>query len=333
MSIVTVFGGSGFIGRYIVGKLAKRGWRVRVAVRRPNEAIQLRTAGHVGQVVPVQANIRDDASTARAMEGADAVINLVGILYPTGRQKFETVQLEGAERIARLAAERGIKRFVQLSAIGADADSEIAYAQTKGAAEAAVLKHIPTATILRPSVVFGQEDGFFNRFASLASLLPAIPVFKPDARFQPVYVGDVAEAAVRALESGAAQGQTYELGGPEEITMRETVERVCEHTRRRRFLLNVPDGIARINAWFFEIPNRLFGLEPVITRDQLKMLEIPNIVADDAKGFDALGMVPTGMAAVLPTYLYRYRPQGQYSQPLPQDLELPAPAPQRLPEA
>ncbi len=313
MPVVTVFGGSGFIGRYAVRKLAKRGWRVRVAVRRPNEAIFLRTAGDVGQVEVIQANIRDDASTARAIAGSDAVINLVGILFPTGKQTFDAVQRDGAERIARFCAQYGIDRLVHISAIGADAESGIAYQRTKAEAESAVLRHVPTATILRPSLVFGPEDEFFNRFAGMARMSPVLPLIGGETRFQPVYVGDVAEAAVRSLEVAEAKGATFELGGPEVITMRDVFDLVMDETGRRRFVLPVPGWIARIQAWVFELPNRLLGLAPLLTRDQVAMLDTDNVVGEEAKNISDLGVKPTTLESILPTYLYRYRVSGQYA--------------------
>ena len=317
MPIVTVFGGSGFIGRYVAKKLAKQGWRVRCAVRRPNEALFLRPYGDVGQVEPIQANVRDEASTLRAIRGADAVINLVAILFPTGKQTFDAVQFEGAERIARLCAAEGINNLVHISAIGADADSDIPYAETKGKAEQAVLKHVPTATILRPSVVFGQEDEFFNRFAGMARLSPIMPLIGSDSKFQPVYVGDVAEATVRALTDASAKGQTFELGGPEVVTMREVYEIVYDETRRKRLSLPVPWWMAKAQAWVAEIPNRLFGLAPLVTRDQVEMLKLDNVVAADAKKLTDLGITPTTMDSILPSYLYRYRPYGQYARMKP----------------
>lgn len=313
MPIVTVFGGSGFIGRYAVRKLAKAGWRVRVAVRRPNEAMFLRTAGDVGQVETIQANIRDDASTERAIAGSDAVVNLVGILFPTGKQTFDAVQRDGAERIAKFTAAHGIDRLVHISAIGADAESEVSYQRTKAEAEAAVLAHVPTATILRPSLVFGPEDEFFNRFAGMARLSPVLPLIGGETRFQPVYVGDVAEAVMRSLESGAAQGQVFELGGPEVVTMREVFELIMEETGRNRAVLPVPGWLARIQAAVFEWPNRLFGMAPLLTRDQVAMLDVDNIVSENAKTLDDLEVKGTTLEAILPTYLYRYRASGQYA--------------------
>lgn len=313
MPVVTVFGGSGFIGRYAVRKLAKQGWRVKVAVRRPNEAMFLRTAGDVGQVETIQANIRDDASTERAILGSDAVINLVGILFPTGKQTFDAVQRDGAERIARFCAQHGIDRLIHISAIGADADSDISYQRTKAEAEAAVLRHVPTATILRPSLVFGPEDEFFNRFAGMARMSPVLPLIGGDTRFQPVYVGDVAEAVVRSLSDAGAKGATFELGGPEVITMRGVFDLVMEETGRKRFVMPVPRWVARIQAWLFELPNRLFGMAPLLTRDQVAMLDQDNVVGADAGSLDDLGIRPTTLDSILPTYLYRYRASGQYA--------------------
>jgi len=313
MPVVTVFGGSGFIGRYAVRKLAKRGWRVRVAVRRPNEAMFLRTAGDVGQVETIQANIRDDASTERAIAGSDAVVNLVGILFPTGKQTFDAVQRDGAERIARFCAAHGVDRLVHMSAIGADAESDVAYQQTKAEAEAAVRQHVPDATILRASLVFGPEDQFFNRFAGMARLSPVLPLMGGDTRFQPVYVGDVAEAVARSLEGGEARGQTYELGGPEIVTMREIFDLVMQETGRDRFVLPVPGWLARIQATVFELPNKLFGMAPLLTRDQVTMLDADNVVGEGAKTLGDLGIKGTTLESILPTYLYRYRASGQYA--------------------
>ena len=314
MPIVTVFGGSGFVGRYVAKKLAKRGWRVRCAVRRPNEAIFLRPYGDVGQVEPIQANIRDEASTLRAIRGADAVINLVAILYPTGKQTFDDVQRDGAERIARLCAAEGITRMVHISAIGADMESDIPYMKTKGEAEYAVRHHLPSAAIVRPSLVFGPEDQFFNRFAKIASISPVMPLIGGGTRFQPVYVGDVAEAIVRALDT---PGETYELGGPDVVTMRQVYETVMQETRRSRFIIPVPWWLARVQAWFMELPHSLLGLPPMLTRDQVEMLKSDNVVAEGAKGLTDLGITPTTMDAILPTYLYRYRPYGQYARMKP----------------
>ena len=322
MPIVTVFGGSGFVGRYVAKKLAKRGWRVRCAVRRPNEAMFLRPYGDVGQVEPVQANVRHEESTHAAIRGADAVVNLVAILFPSGSQTFESVQKEGAERIARLCAEEGIERVVHVSAIGADAESDIPYHRTKAEAEAAMREHVPSSVIMRPSLVFGPEDQFFNRFAGIARLSPVMPLIGAKTRFQPVYVGDVAEAIVRALENDECQGKTYELGGPEIVTMREVYDKVLEETRRSRLVLPMPWGLAKAQAWFMELPHRTLGIPPMLTRDQVRMLREDNVVADDALTLEDLDIVPVTMDAILPTYLYRYRPYGQYSRMRPHDARI-----------
>ena len=313
--VVTVFGGSGFVGRYIVQALARDGWRVRVAVRRPNEATFTMPYGVVGQVQPIQANIRDEASTLAAIRGADAVVNCVGILYESGKQTLDAVQVEGAGRIARIAAAEGVKQLVHLSAIGADVDAASANARTKGEGETAVLEAFPGATILRPSIVFGNEDEFFNRFASMAESLPILPVVGAPTRFQPVYVDDIALAAAKILRGEAPAG-IYELGGPDIETMRELMERMVGIIRRRRVLVNLPNWVARLQAALFGvIPVVTFGLVPnsLLTRDQVLALSTDNVVGDDAQGFEALGIRPRDMDALLDTYLWRFRPNGQYS--------------------
>lgn len=313
--IVTVFGGSGFVGRYATQALARAGWRVRVAVRRPNEALFVRTYGVVGQVEPVQANIRDEESTARAIAGADAVVNCVGILFNAGKNRFDAVQDEGAGRIARLAAAADIKRFVHISAIGADAESASLYARTKAAGEAAVLKHMPQAVILRPSIVFGTEDGFFNRFAGMSRLSPALPLIGGETRFQPVYVDDVADAVARAITDDIPAGH-YELGGPEVATFRSLLERMLKIIRRRRLLVPVPFPVARFQGALLDLlPKLTFGLMPnsLLTRDQVLLLAKDNVVSETAKGFAELGIVPRDMDAILESYLYSYRPKGQYT--------------------
>jgi len=230
--LVTIYGGSGFVGRYIARRMAKEGWRVRVAVRRPNEAIFVKPYGVVGQVEPVLCNIRDDASVAAVMQGADVVVNCVGILAKSGKNTFDSVQSEGAARVARLAAEHGITRMIHVSAIGADAESDSDYARTKAAGETAVLQHMPDAMILRPSIVFGPEDQFFNRFASLSRMGPILPVVGAATKFQPVYVDDVAHAAVLGI-TGAASGGIYELGGPDVRTFRDLMTEMLSVIRRR----------------------------------------------------------------------------------------------------
>lgn len=313
--IVTIFGGSGFIGRYVTQRMARAGWRVRVAVRRPNEALFVRTYGAVGQVEPVQANIRDNASTRRAIAGADAVINCVGILVEAGPQKFDNVQSEGAGRIARIAAHERIGRLVHVSAIGADPDSDSFYARSKAAGEAAVRAAFPRAVILRPSIVFGVEDQFFNRFAAMARLSPVIPVVGPETRFQPVYVDDVAAAAAQAAIEGAPAG-VYELGGPEVATFRDLLQRMLKIIGRRRLIATVPLPIARAQGWAFDFLQKAsFGVftNNLITRDQVRLLARDNVVAADARGFADLGIVPTAMDTVLESYLYSYRSGGQFA--------------------
>jgi NADH dehydrogenase len=312
--LVTIYGGSGFVGRYIVRRMAKAGWRVRVAVRRPNEAIFVRPYGAVGQVEPIFCNIRDDASVRAALQGADAVVNCVGILAETGKSTFEAIQANGAERIARIAAAEGVSRMVQISAIGADANSPSEYAQTKAMGEAAVLKHMPDAVILRPSIVFGPEDEFFNRFAGMTRLSPAVPVIGADTLFQPVYVDDVAHAAEKAVLGNAPAG-IYELGGPDKESFRALMQRMLAVIHRRRLILSVPMFAAKIMAFAFDtLQSVTFGLvkNGMVTRDQVKNLAKDNVVHDGAKGFDALGISPVSMASVLPGYLWRFRPSGQY---------------------
>ena len=278
--LVTIYGGSGFIGRYIVRRLAKEGWRVRVAVRRPNEAMFVKPYGTVGQVEPVLCNIRDDASVAAVMQGADAVVNCVGLLAESGKNKFDAVQAIGAGRVARAAAAAGIQTMVHISAIGADAESSSEYAQSKAQGEANVLEHMPNAMILRPSIVFGAEDKFFNRFASLSRMGPILPVVGADTKFQPVYVDDVAAAAVKGV-LGEAQG-VYEVGGPDVASFRELMQKMLGVVQRRRLILNVPFFMARLMAFSFDMLEKItFGLvaNPIATRDQVKNLANDNVVA------------------------------------------------------
>lgn len=313
--LVTIFGGSGFVGRYIARRMAYDGWRVRVAVRRVNEAGFVRTYGAVGQVAPFGCNVRDDASVAAAVAGADVVINCIGLLEESGRNTFNAVQFEGAERIARLAKDAGVSRMVHLSAIGADADSSSDYARTKAEGEAAILQHMPNATILRPSIIFGTEDQFFNRFADMARFSPVVPVVGAKTRFQPVYVDDVAAAAQAAAEGKATPG-VYELGGPEVDTFRGLMQRMLKSIRRRRLIVGLPFWVGSIMGGVFSMASFLsFGLIPrPITGDQVKNLRNDNVVADDARGFDDLGITPTAMDAILDDYLWRFRPDGQYNE-------------------
>ena len=311
--MVTIYGGSGFVGRYIARRMANKGWRVRVAVRRPNEAMFVKPYGVVGQVEPILCNIRDDASVAAAMQGADAVVNCVGVLNELGKNEFDAVQTEGAERVARLAAQHGVARMVHLSAIGADAEADSDYARTKAEGEAAVLAHMPGAVILRPSVIFGTEDQFFNRFAGMTRFGPFLPLVGAETRFQPVYVDDVAQAAVQGV-LGQAAG-TYELGGPEVKTFRALMQQMLEVIHRRRIILGVPFWIGKIMAGVLDIVKFVsFQLFPnhILTKDQLKNLRHDNVVSDDAKGFADLGVEPAALDSVLPEYLWKFRPAGQY---------------------
>ncbi len=300
----TVIGGSGFIGRYVVKGLAEAGWVVRAAVR-----LFLKPMGDVGQITPIAANLRDEASVAAAVAGADAVVNLAGILYPRGRQTFAAVHAEGAGRVARAAAAAKAGRLVHVSAIGADPGARAAYARSKAAGEQAVLAAFPSATIIRPSIVFGPEDDFFNRFARLARLFPALPLIGGGhTRFQPVYVGDVAAAIVAAIDRPGAAGRTYELGGPRLYSFRELMELLLHEIRRDRLLLPLPWSIARLQAAFLELLP-----VPPLTRDQVTLLESDNIVAPAAKGLADLGITPTAAEIILPAYLDRFRPHGYYS--------------------
>lgn len=311
--LVTIYGGSGFLGRYIARRMAKKGWRVRVAVRRPNEALFVKPYGAVGQLEPVFCNIRDDASVRAAMQGADAVVNCVGTFDKGGANNFEAVQAEGAGRIARLAAAEGVVALVHVSAIGADAESESDYARTKAKGEAAILASFPGAMILRPSVMFGQEDGFYNRFASMAQLGPVLPLFGGQTRFQPVYVDNVAEAAVAGIE-GRASG-IYELGGPDVATFRDLMKGMLSVIHRRRLIVNLPFWLGAIMGSVLDFGSVITGRtisNRILTRDQVKSLKVDNIVAKGAKGLRDLGIAPTPASAIIPDYLWRFRPSGQY---------------------
>lgn len=320
--LATVFGGSGFIGRHVVRALVRRGWRVRVAVRRPDLAGFLQPLGDVGQVHAVQANVRYPASIASALIGAQAVVNLVGAQRQRGRQNFEAVHVFGAREIARAASAHRLGALVHVSGIGADPDSPSRYIASKGRGEAAVRESFPGAVILRPSVVFGPEDDFLNRFATLARSLPALPLFGGGgAKMQPVFVGDVAEAAALALDGRARSGEVYELGGPETMTLREIVEFVLRETGRRPTLVGMPLSVARLLAQATEIASTLsLGAFPdalVTTRDQLDLLRRDNLVSASAieqgRTLQGLAIVAQSLEAIAPAYLYRFRKTGQYA--------------------
>ena len=313
--LVTIFGGSGFVGRYIARRMAKEGWRVRVAVRRPNEALFVKPYGTVGQVEPVFCNIRDDASVRAAMLGADAVVNCVGTFDRGGKNNFTAVQTDGAERIARIASSLNVATMVHISSIGADPEGASLYAQSKGAGEAAVLAAFPTAVILRPSVIFGNEDGFFNRFAGMSRLGPILPVVGGGTKFQPVFVDDVAQAAVKGVTGQAAHG-IYELGGPDVDTFKGLMDRMLTVIHRRRLVLNVPFFLARIMAAVLDFGSIATGglfRNGLLTRDQVKSLRSDNVVAPQARTLADMGIVATPLEAVIPEYLWRYRPSGQYA--------------------
>lgn len=311
-SVATVFGGSGFIGRYVVKRLAAAGHIVRVAGRDTEASKPLMTMGRVGQVVPLYVSLSNQGAVERAVEDASFVVNLVGILSERHKGDFQRIQAEGAARIARTAAAAGVQRMVQVSAIGADANSPSLYARTKAAGEAGVRASMPGAVILRPSLVFGAEDQFFNRFGSMAMTLPVMPVIHGDTRFQPVYVGDVADAAMAAMTREDAVGQTYELGGPKVWTFRELLAWILHETHRNRLLMDIPMGLARFQA-------RLGELLPgkPLTRDQLLLLARDNVVTPGAKGLQDLGITPTPVELVVPEYLDRYRPGGGKREEVP----------------
>ncbi|NOX94552.1 MAG: complex I NDUFA9 subunit family protein [Alphaproteobacteria bacterium] len=314
--LAVVFGGSGFLGRNVVRELAKRGWRVRVAIRRPHLAQFLRPMGAVGQIQLKQANIRYRASVAEAIEGADAVINLVGLMHQTGAQRFDTVQAGGSATIAKLAHEAGIETLVHVSAIGADEKSDSLYARTKGEGERAVREAVPTATILRPSVIFGLEDNFFNKFAGMANFSPALPLIGGGkTKFQPIYVDDVADAVCEALIRPEAVGRTYELGGPRVYTFRELMELILSETGRKRILAPVPFLIATMMGLVGEVINWVPIFNPPITRDQVKLLKHDNVVSEAAEGvIGDFGIHPRTVESIIPSYMVRYRKYGQFAE-------------------
>jgi NADH dehydrogenase len=316
--LAVVFGGSGFVGRNVVRELAKRGWRVRVAVRRPHHAQFLRTMGVVGQIQLAQANLRHGPSIAEALKGADAVVNCVGILHQEGAQTFSAVQAGGAARLAREAALAGAPRFVHVSAIGADERSDSLYARSKGEAERAVREALPFAAIIRPSIIFGPEDQFFNRFATMFSLVPPfapVPILigGGETKFQPVYVDDVADAICEALKPGAA-GKTYELGGPLVYTFKQLLELMMRETGLKRMLLPVPHAIAPAFGFAGECLGLFPFLDPPITRDQVKLLKQDNIVSEGALTLADLGVSPKTVESILPGYMTRFRKYGQFTE-------------------
>jgi NADH dehydrogenase len=318
-NLVTVFGGSGFIGAQAVRQLAKAGWRIRVAVRNPAKAYAMRLHGDVGQIDIVQANIRNEPSLRRALSGATAAVNLVGVMRETGRQGFQALQAMGARNVAAAAKAEGVGRVVQVSAIGADANSPSKYARTKAEGEAAVREISPDAVIVRPSIVFGQEDDFFNRFAAMAQVSPVLPlVGGGETRFQPVFVGDVGKALAYAAVAPGAAGQTYELGGPATFSFRQLMELMLAEIDKRRMLLPLPWPVAGLLGSLGDAANGVAGfaglsLPTPITADQVILLKTDNVVSGAYPGLADLGITPTTLEAVLPSYLYRYRKGGQYA--------------------
>ena len=310
--LVTVFGGSGFLGKHVVRALVKDGWRVRVPVRSPHTAQELKVIGNVGQVQLMQANIRFPKSVERAIEGSDAVINLVALLFESGKQSFEAVHVRGAETLAGAAKVNNIRNFVQVSAIGADVEAASDYARTKGEAEAIIRAAIPSADILRPSVLFGPKDDFFNRFASMAQLMPALPLLGGgETKMQPAYVGDVAQAIAKCAGQGSS-GKTYELGGPQSYSFKELMQFMLETIDKKRFPVPVPWFAANMMGFMGEISGYAPFVKPFLTRDQVKNLQVDNVVADDALGFSELGIKLETVEAIVPTYLERFRKYGQF---------------------
>lgn len=310
-NLVTIFGGSGFVGTQIVQLLARAGYRVRVAVRRPDLAGHVKPLGNVGQVMPIQANVRNLESVQRAVRGAGAVINLVGIGYEGGKQRFRAVHTMGARNIAEASQQAGVTTLVHMSALGADPQSASGYARSKGLGETEVFAAFKNAIIIRPSIIFGQGDVFFNRLASMARILPILPVIGAKSRFQPIYVGDVAAAFVAAVEGKVKPGRVYEIGGPETATQLELNRRILAETHRSNLLVPVPAAIAKLLALPFAILPA-----PLLTADQVDLLQLDNVVSEEARKdkrtLAAFGVAPTAMDAILESYLWRFMKNGQF---------------------
>lgn len=311
--LVTVFGGSGFVGNHLVQLLARKGYRIRVAVRRPDLAGEVRMFGGVGQIVPVQANLRNEASVQRAAAGSDIVINLVGIGHQSGKQSFEAVHVEGAAAVARAAKAAGASALVHMSALGVEQAAEVsAYAASKLAGEKAVLEAYPNAVIVRPSLMFGQGDGFFNLMGTLARMLPVMPLISGKTQFQPVFVGDVAEAITLAAEGAVKGGRVYELGGPDVESHKVLMQRILREAGRNRPLIPMPSGLMKVLASVLGI----LPFKPLITADQVELLGVDNIVSEaarkDKRTLAGFGITPTSMDEILPTYMWRFRRHGQF---------------------
>ena len=310
--LVTVFGGSGFVGKYVVRALCRDGWRVRVAARRPHTCQDLKVIGNVGQVQLMQANIRFPKSVANAVEGADAVVNLVAVLFEDGKQSFDSLHIKGAATVAEAAARAGVTNYVQMSALGADENSESEYGRSKYMGEQAVRSALSSADIMRPSIIFGEEDDFFNRFAQMAQFAPALPLIGGgDTKFQPAYVGDVADAIAKVINGGTT-GETYELGGPRVYSFKELLTFMLETIDRKRLLLPVPWFGANILGAIGDLSGKLPLIAPFLTKDQVTSLKRDNVTSDNAKGFQDLGVETETIEAIVPDYLARYRKYGQF---------------------
>lgn len=309
--LVTLIGGSGFLGTQTVQRLVRLGYSVRIAVRRPDLAGRLRTLGPVSQILPIQANIRNRASLERAIDGADIVINLAGVIYEKGKQKFEAVNVTGAQTVAQICKKQGVKTLIHVSSLHADAQSESAYSRSKADGEQAVSKAFPNAIIMRPAVIFGVEDRFFNLFGGLAQISPVLPLVHGDSTYQPVYVGDVADAIARAADGDAKTGKTYELGGADVETFKQLMQRITRETQRSPLMIPIPAGLAKFKAFFLQILPH-----PILTVDQVEMMANDCVVSEQAirekRTLAGLGISPTTMDAILPSYLWRFRKNGQY---------------------
>jgi uncharacterized protein YbjT (DUF2867 family) len=318
-NVVTVFGGSGFVGKQVVRALAKKGWRVRVAVRKAAQAYDLKPLGDVGQIQVIRCDVRREADIARALEGASACVNLVGVLYQTAGVSFDALHRQASTWMADICKRKGIEAFVQISAIGANPDAASKYASTKGKAELAVKKALPTAVILRPSIIFGAQDGFFTSLASQIKMFPVMPAIGgANNKFQPVYVGDVAAAVARTLGNSLTYGQTYELGGPEVFTFKDLIKYVGAEIMSPRPLVWMPVVVARLIGLAGDIQSGLKGFVPVVpapllTTDQVLLLATDNVVAKDAQGLSDLGIAATAVESIVPTYLWRFRQNGQFA--------------------
>ena len=312
--LVTVFGGSGFVGTQVVRALARKGWRIRVAVRTPASAVDLKVMGDVGQIQPVRCDITNADDVAHALRGANAAVNLVGLLFETPGRGFQTAHVDGTRNIAEACVAAGVGRLVQMSAIGADVHSDAEYGRTKGEAEAEVRRIKPDAVILRPSIVFGNGDGFLNRFASMATMSPALPLIGGgETKFQPVWVGDVAEAVARSVTRDDAAGRTFELGGPDVWSFKDILTYILRETGRRRLLAPLPFFAAEAIGSLAQI-TAVVGIPPMLTHDQVLMLKTDNVMANGAEGLSALGIEATGLEAIAPSYLWRYRRGGQFAE-------------------